>query len=100
MDFAQEKRDSQELLRIFVTKLHAFEIQSISKDGYVQFIHLVSQIVQHTNYPVDTPNERLRILPTQGILRNLVQSWSESMDEEKIRQIVQGDTQPEEATKK
>ena len=42
LNFSEEKRTSQELMRAFVGKLHAFEIQNIQKDGYVQFIHLVS----------------------------------------------------------
>ena len=45
---------------------------------------------------MDTPEERLRILPTRGILMELVQSWSESMDESKIEQLIKdagkGDT--------
>ena len=29
-------------MKVFFKKLHAFEIQNIDRDGYVQFIHLVS----------------------------------------------------------
>ena len=54
----------------------------------MQFIHLISQIVLQTREPVDKPDERLRILPTLGILKDLVQSWSESIDESKIEQLI------------
>ena len=42
VDFKQEKLDSQLQLKMFVQKLHNFEIQNIQKDGYVHFIHLIS----------------------------------------------------------
>jgi len=42
MDFTKEKRGHQELLAVFVKKLHDFEIQNIQNQGYVQFIHLIS----------------------------------------------------------
>lgn len=90
MDFKQEKRDTQELMKAFVSKLHAFEIQHIEKDGYVQFIHLISQIVMMTSEPKNCRDERIKILPTQDILRQLIQSWSESMDEDKIRELIDG----------
>ena len=64
LDFRSEKRKTQELMETFIDKLHAFEIQNIQKDGYVQFIHLVSQIVMMTSEPIDCRDERIRILPT------------------------------------
>ena len=51
-------------METFIDKLHAFEIQNIQKDGYVQFIHLVSQIVMMTSEPIECRDERIRILPT------------------------------------
>lgn len=42
VDFRGDKPKLQELLNSFMIKVHAFEIQNIYKEGYVQFIHLVS----------------------------------------------------------
>ena len=42
MDFSKEKRGHQELLAVFIKKLHDFEIQNIQNQGYVQFVHLIS----------------------------------------------------------
>ena len=58
----------------------------------MQFIHLVSQIVLQTSKPVDTVEERAKILPTQGFLRQLIQSWTESFDQQTINDIVEGVT--------
>ena len=38
--------------------------------------------------PVDCPEERLRILPTKGLLKHIIQSWSASMDQDKINDVV------------
>ena len=53
---------------------------------------MISQIVMQTHKPVDAKDERLKILPNQGILRKLVESWSDSMlVDKKIQAVIDGD---------
>ena len=75
LNIESEKINTQELLQSFIEKLHAFELQNIHKGGYVQFIHLISQIVLQTTTPAVADEHRLNILPTRGIMTSLVQSF-------------------------
>ena len=82
-----ETKDTQEQLNLFVEKIHAFELQHIHKGGYIQFIHLISQIVLQTTTPSISDDHRLRILPTRGIMTSLIESFCESMDGEHINSV-------------
>lgn len=42
VDLNSEKKNTHDQLNSFVDKIHAFELQNIHKDGYVQFIHMIS----------------------------------------------------------
>jgi hypothetical protein len=83
-----ETMDTQEQLNTFLRKIHAFELQHIHKGGYIQFIHLISQIVLQTTTPSISDDHRLRILPTRGIMTSLIESFCESMDAEHINSVV------------
>lgn len=73
---------------MFIDKLHAFELQNIHKGGYVQFIHLISQIVLQTTTPSIADEHRLSILPTRGIMTSLIQSFCQSMDSDHVNKVV------------
>ena len=75
-----EKRLNQDLLKQFLKKLHHFELAKIHKGSYVQYIHLISQVLLQTTTPTDKRDERLYLLPTRTMAVEILQTFIDSMD--------------------
>jgi len=63
-----ETDKSKEQLRNLITKLHGFELSHIHQGGYVQFLHLISQIMV-SGMKVD---EREKILPPIEVMGEII----------------------------
>jgi len=95
LSLSDEKDSLQNHMKVFIKKLHSFELQNIYQGGYVQFIHFISQIVMHTSTPVDNKSERNHLLPPKSLLVSIMRSFCKSLRAEEINlAVISQETKP------
>ena len=80
MSLDDEKRTNQDLLKRFLKKLFHFEHDKIHNVSYIQYIHLISQVLLQTTTPTDATDERVHLLPTETMVVDIFQTFVDSMD--------------------
>ncbi len=70
-----------------IQKMQSFELSQIHHGGYVQFLHLLSQILV-SNLSSD---ERLKVLPPTTVMADIIGKIASQSNEKEVFKIISGE---------